>query len=75
VKIRTLAESGTCTQAPRDAWELYPSATVCYCTENERTPSGKAKKSGLASGLDRPGIGAAGRFNERRASKFSTARG
>jgi hypothetical protein len=56
VKIRTLAESGTCRQAPRDPREIYPSATVCYCTENERTPGGKAKRSGLAGGLDRAGI-------------------
>jgi hypothetical protein len=59
----------------RDAREIYPSATVCYCTENERSPGGKAEKSGLGGGVDRAGFGGARRFNGRRASKFSTARG
>ena len=50
VKIRMPAESGACTQAPREAREIYPSATVCYCTENERTPGGKPKKVGSPPG-------------------------
>ena len=33
------AESDTCTREARDAREIYPSATVCYCTKNEATPS------------------------------------
>jgi len=31
-------ESDTCLPATRDALEIYLSATVCHCTENERTP-------------------------------------
>jgi len=33
------SESDSCTLDPRGAREICPPATVCYCTENERTPS------------------------------------
>jgi hypothetical protein len=32
-------ESDTCTREARDAREIYPSATICYCTKSEGTPA------------------------------------
>ena len=37
--IRTLRKIRHLHVGPRDAREIYPPATVCYCTKNEGTPS------------------------------------
>jgi hypothetical protein len=39
------AESDTCRHDLRNAREIYPPATVCFCTKNEGTP--KTAPSGI----------------------------